>query len=78
MSIVERLYTGALSTILSAASVGVGYGAEQRIVQTFKDAVSGHAVTGDVVLGTAIALGVTGLALLAASGAVYFGALLSG
>ena len=68
MSLAERLYTSALSTIFAAAAVGVGHGAEQYLYEALK-----HPVAGDVVLEAAIGVGIAGVALLAASGALYFG-----
>lgn len=73
MSLAKRLFTGAYSALFTAAAIGAGYEAEQCIATTFKAAASQYAAAGDVVLGTALSIGVSGLALLAAAGAVWMG-----
>ena len=73
MSAAERLFTGAFATIFSAAALGLGYGTEYGIVETFREATLKFSTTGDTVLETAACIGLAGFTMLASACAVWMG-----
>jgi hypothetical protein len=72
MSAAERLFTGALTTLFTAVTLGLGFHTVKCITEVFKD-VSRQYGAEDVVMGSAVSIGLFGVTLMAAAGAVWMG-----